>query len=65
MKKEYVAPKVEVVQFASEVTLSSISGGDKAIDYGGIDREGSIEPAYRDDMLDVNLDDNARLKDLW
>lgn len=65
MKKEYIAPEVEVVQFASEVTLSSISGGDKAIDYGGIDTEGTIEPAFKEDMLDVNFDDNDMLKDLW
>ena len=65
MKKEYIAPEVEIVQFASEVTLSSISGGDKEIDYGGIDTEGTIEPAFKEDMLDVNFDDNELIKGLW
>ncbi len=64
MKKEYITPEVETVKFASEVTLSAISGGDKEIGYGGLDEDGLLEPAFRDGEIDITFEGDE-LKDLW
>ena len=64
MKKEYIAPEVEIVQFASEVTLSTISGGEKNIGYGGIDTGGDLEPASKKDLFDEGYNDEE-LENLW
>ena len=64
MKEEYIAPEVEIVQFASEVTLSAISGGDKNIGYGGIDTSGGLEPSSKIDSFDESYNDEE-LENLW
>ena len=54
MKKTYMPPMTEVTEVDMTQQLLTISGGDKGIDYGGVDEDGVLEPASRDDFpLDI------------
>lgn len=47
-------PMTEVTEVDMTQQLLTISGGDKGIDYGGVDEDGVLEPASRDDFpLDI------------
>lgn len=54
-KKTYVSPESEM--FAFNVVLLGVSGGDRGIPYGGVDRNGTQVPASRGDLLFIDDDD--------
>ena len=43
-KKKYVSP-VNIIVALNRVGIMAVSGGNKAIPYGGEDTDGSIDPA--------------------
>ena len=49
MKKEYISPStdVTVTRAGTLMTASGVSDSDRDIDYGGVDEEGSKDPASR------------------
>ena len=48
MKKTYMTPAAVVVEIAIKNQLLTISGGTTGIGYGGVDNDGTIEPASRE-----------------
>lgn len=59
-KKIYTAPAVEVLTFMSEEDMligSGVSNSEKALEYGGVDVEGTKEAASRVIMIDVFFGD--------
>lgn len=53
MKKRYMNPAIEVQEMVMEELLQTVSGGDTGIRYGGVDADGTFDPASRlfDDIL--------------
>lgn len=46
MKKIYMTPSTEVMKYNSDVQLMTVSS-DTGIGFGGVDNEGSLDPASR------------------
>lgn len=63
MKKTYMSPQCEEIKLNNRCTLLNGSGvkgmGDLAdVEYGGIDEDGSLDPASREfDEFDEDFDD--------
>jgi len=57
MKKNYIAPNVEITEIELQqlIAVSGVSSEGKGIGYGGVDEEGTKDPAAR----------RRRRKDVW
>lgn len=47
MKKTYIGPITEVIKLTAEEQIMAVSS-DKGIGYGGVDEEGTYDPASRE-----------------
>ena len=54
MKKMYIQPNSEAVVLAQEDSILAISGQNGQIGYGGVDEDGSKDPAAKGDIFDEN-----------
>ena len=48
MKKQYVTPALATQWLASEETLNGVSSPGRGISYGGVDTDGTKDPAARE-----------------
>ena len=66
MKKTYISPRVEIIQYVSNLSLLAVSTYDGMIVYGGKDTAGTLDPDSKfDEPQRLKDDDYDELDDLW
>lgn len=56
MKKTYISPILTIVSSKTEEDLlqaSGVFGPDQGIDYGGVDNDGTMDPASKENTFSV------------